>query len=247
MEELLLYGLPAALLLRRARPPRRELLPTQKGRMAVVCVLVGIVAQYLLQALSWLWVSLLALLPGQVAQSAVVMPRSIPEGLLAFGALALTPALAEEALFRGGVFPCLLKDFSRREAFVLTVSLFALMHGSLVGLPAHFGVSLLATALLVSYGHLGAAISFHLAYNSMALLYSLIPALRIWERTSWGVWIVGSLAAVAALAFWLTRVHERLQIDRPAEADRTVHRLALALTLLLTAAYMPELLTALGV
>ena len=58
---------------RSARPPRRELLPTQKGRMAVVCVLVGIVAQYLLQALSWLWVSLLALLPGQVAQSAVVI------------------------------------------------------------------------------------------------------------------------------------------------------------------------------
>ena len=139
VEELLLYGLPAALLLRRARPPRRELLPTQKRRMVVVCVLVGIAAQYLLQALSWLWVSLLALLPGHIAQSAVVMPRSIPEGLLAFGALALTPALAEEALFRGGVFPCLLKDFSRREAFVLTVSLFALMHGSLVGLPAHFG------------------------------------------------------------------------------------------------------------
>ena len=58
---------------------------------------------------------------------------------------------------------------------------------------------------------------------------------------------IADIAAVAALAFWLTRVHERLQGDRPAEANRTVHGLALALTLLLAAAYVPELLTALGV
>ena len=44
--------------------PGGSVLPTQKRRMVVVCVLVGIAAQYLLQALSWLWVSLLALLPG---------------------------------------------------------------------------------------------------------------------------------------------------------------------------------------
>ena len=58
---------------------------------------------------------------------------------------------------------------------------------------------------------------------------------------------MSSLTAVAALVFWLTRVHERLHGGRPAEANRTVHGLALALTLLLAAAYVPELLTALGV
>ena len=246
VDELVLYGLPAALLLRRAKPQRQRLAPGQWRRMSVTCVVMGMAAQYLFQAVSWLWSNLLALLPGQVTQGAVMMPRSLPEGLLAFCALAVTPALTEEALFRGGVFPCLLKQFSRRDAFLLTAGSFALMHGSLTGLPAHVGVGLAATGLLVSYDSLGAPIAFHLGYNAMALAYSMLPALQVWEWMPWGALIGASMAAILLIALGLGRLRGKLSKEKPAQASREDAWLAIVLMALLAAAYVPELWAVLG-
>ena len=61
------------------------------------------------------------------------------------------------------------------------------------------------------------------------LLYNHYPA-KVFMGDTGSLFLGG---AVAALAFWLTRVHERLQGGRPAEANHTVHGRALALTLLL--------------
>ena len=87
------------------------------------------------------------------------------------------------------------------------------MHGSLTGLPAHLGVGWLATALLVRRGRLGASILFHLTYNGMGLLCSLLPVLRIWERISWGVLLSASLAVSAALVLWMATVGRELAVS----------------------------------
>ena len=173
---LLLCGIPAAVLLRQFGPARRGLPGTCVLDHPPLCALLGVGAQYLLQGISWLWIQLLSYLPLGVVQGVVMMPRNLFEGLLAFCALAVVPALVEETLFRGAVYPCLLRAFSQRTAFWLTVGTFTLMHGSLTGLPAHLGVGWLATALLVRRGRLGASILFSpTTYNGMGRFARLLP------------------------------------------------------------------------
>lgn len=247
LQELLLYGIPAVILLRRVHPGQGTDGPERLSWVALsLCALLGIVAQYLLQGVSWLWMQLLSYLPLGVMQGMVMMPRNFFEGLLAFLALALVPALVEETLFRGAVYPCLLKAFSQRTAFWLTVGTFTLMHASLTGLPAHFGVGWLATALMVRRKRLGASIVFHLAYNGMGLLYSLLPALHIWEQISWGVLLAASLAVFAALALWMTIVSRELDRTPAPNASRTACISASGLTLLLALGYLPELCASFG-
>ena len=100
LQELLLYGIPAAILLRRVRPGQGVAFPAHAPWITLpLCALLGIGAQYLLQVISWLWIQLLSYLPLGVVQGVVMMPRNLFEGLLAFCALAVVPALVEETLF----------------------------------------------------------------------------------------------------------------------------------------------------
>ena len=247
LQELLLYGIPAAVLLRRVRPGQGVAFPAHASWITLpLCALLGVGAQYLLQGISWLWIQLLSYLPLGVVQGVVMMPRNLFEGLLAFCALAVVPALVEETLFRGAVYPCLLRAFSQRTAFWLTVGTFTLMHGSLTGLPAHLGVGWLATALLVRRGRLGASILFHLTYNGMGLLCSLLPVLRIWERISWGVLLSASLAVSAALVLWMATVGRELDRTPCLNGSRAACVSASGLTLLLALGYLSELCAAFG-
>ena len=120
------------------------------------------------------------------------------------------------------------------------------MHGSLTGLPAHLGVGWLATALLVRRGRLGASILFHLTYNGMGLLCSLLPVLRIWERISWGVLLSASLAVSAALVLWMATVGRELDRTPCPNGSRAAYIGASGLTLLLALGYLPELCAAFG-
>lgn len=247
LQELLLYAIPAAVLLRRVQPGQGAAPPAQPPWATfALCLLVGVAAQYLLQGVSWLWIQALSYLPLGVVQGVVMMPRNFFEGVLAFCALAVVPALVEETLFRGAVYPCLLRAFSQRTAFWLTVMTFTLMHGSLTGLPAHLGVGWLATALLVRRGRLGACMAFHLTYNGMGLLYSLLPALHIWERIPWGVLLGACLAVSAALTLWMAAVGRDLDCAPAPCASRAARLSAGGLTLLLALGYLPELFASFG-
>lgn len=247
LQELLLYALPAAVLLRRVSPRRQEASAARPGWLVyALCALLGAAAQYLLQGVTWLWMQLLDFLPAGVSQGQVMMPRNFFEGLLAFCALALVPALVEETLFRGAVYPCLCRDFSQRAAFWLTVGTFTLMHGSLTGLPAHLGVGWMTTALRARRGRLGASIAFHLAYNGMGLMYSLLPTLHVWERIPWEVLVGVSLALFAGLAVWMAAVGRGLDREPASAGNRAARLSAGGLTLLLALGYLPELLASLG-
>lgn len=241
-QELLLYALPAALLLRRLRPPQAD--APHRLRPWPRWVLLGVAAQYLLQGISRLWQALLALLPVSLPPGQVPMPRNPIEGLLAFLALALTPALAEELLFRRGVLPCLCKGMPQRRAFWLTVCAFALMHGSLAGLPAHLLMGALTGALFLRTGQTASAVIVHLSYNTAALLYSLFPPLRLWERIPPEPALLLGAAAAVLLAPALLRQDHRLSRSAPAEPSRGGVWLSAGLLALLSLGYLPELLPA---
>lgn len=239
-QELLLYALPATLLLRRLRPQRAD--APRRLRPWPLWVLLGAAAQYLLQGVSRLWQALLSLLPVSLSPGQVPMPRNPIEGLLAFLALVLTPALAEELLFRRSVFPCLCKGMTQRRAFWLTVGVFALMHGSLAGLPAHLGMGMLTATLFLRTGDLFPAVMVHLSYNMAALLYSLFPPLQFWERIPPMPALLLSVAAAGLLLAPLLHQQRSLSRSAPAEPSRGIGWLAAGLLVLLTLGYLPELL-----
>ena len=107
-------------------------------------------------------------------------------------ALAVLPAVLEEALFRGVVLQTLLDSGSRFGAWLLTTLFFSLLHGNLAALPAHllFGGAL--TLAEMRTGNLLVPMVMHAVYNASALF---------WRGMSAG-WLIFCGAAVLALGIW---------------------------------------------
>ena len=107
-------------------------------------------------------------------------------------ALAVLPAVLEEALFRGIVLQTLLDSGSRFGAWLLTTLSFSLLHGNLAALPAHllFGGAL--TLAEMRTGNLLVPMVMHAVYNASALF---------WRGMSAG-WLIFCGAAVLALGIW---------------------------------------------
>lgn len=81
-------------------------------------------------------------------------------------------------------------------AFAVSVLLFALMHGSMAGLPAHMLISMLCTLLMMATGRLWAPVLAHLGFNAAALA---VPYL------SGSPWLLAALIPPACLMLYLIR------------------------------------------
>ena len=177
LQECLLWGIPALVL----RPWRSRRLVIQRKSLGLcaAAVTVGMFAQLAMMTVTVHWVSWTG-----AQQSAVLMPRNGVEWVLAVLALVVIPALTEEAFFRGGLLTALCDSMGALPAGILTAVTFALMHGSLAGLPAHLVISALCTLAMLSRGRLRAPVIMHMCYNGAALLFrsaqpEMIPALPL--------------------------------------------------------------------
>lgn len=167
-QESLLWGLPALLL-----RPWRGRKPLERPRclgMAAAMVPLGVVAQAAMTAVTALWSDAIG-----AQQASVLLPQNAVQWVLVVLALAVVPALAEEAFFRGGMLHALLEAVGTWPALALTTVIFALMHGSLAGLPAHLSVSLLCGLAMLSSGRLWISMVLHMSYNGAALLLRDVP------------------------------------------------------------------------
>lgn len=169
LQEMLLWGLPALLML--SWRSRRLMVREKCAGLCVSAVLLGAVAQMALMALTPHWVTLTG-----AEQAAVLLPQNEIQWVLAVLALVVIPALAEETFFRGGLLTGLCDSMSALNAMLLTTVIFALMHGSLAGFPAHMGVSLLCSLAMMSKGRLRVPVILHMCYNGAALLLRNVPA-----------------------------------------------------------------------
>lgn len=102
----------------------------------------------------------------------------VPEGWLEAAlyllALVIVPAVAEEFFFRGALLSALTVRASRAGAILLSMLLFALLHG-LANLPGMLAVGLLTALLMTSAGYLMAPVAAHLAFNMTALCWPELP------------------------------------------------------------------------
>lgn len=184
-QEALLVGLPA-LLMRRGRSARTGTMRLNIGLLLCAAVL-GLAMRALATPLTQLWGNFVSAPDSQIAAA-----DGAGEWCLQLLALAVLPAVLEEALFRGVVLQTLLDSGSRFGAGLLTTLFFSLMHGNLAALPAHllFGGALTLTEMRT--GNLLVPMVMHAVYNASALFWR--------GMSSW--WLIFCGAAVLALGIW---------------------------------------------
>lgn len=186
LQSAVMFALPGFLLMRKDKRP--VCLDGQLLRWAALTAAAAILARAALTPLNAWWGSL-------VGQSRTAIPeaRGLWDGLLRVLALAVVPAAAEELFFRGALLQSLKAECGSGTACAFTTLVFAMMHGSLAGLPGHLIISLLLTLAALCSGSLAAPIAGHLVYNLTAL---------VWPQTAAFVpWICGSV--LAAMLAWL--------------------------------------------
>lgn len=225
-QEMLLWGLPALLML-----PWRTRRLTVRGRSLGLClaaVVIGFAAQGALMALTPRWVALTG-----ADQAAVLMPQNDIQWVLAVLALVVIPAVTEECFFRGGVLTGLADSMSTLSATCVSTMIFALMHGSLAGFPAHVGVSLLCSLAMAARGRLRVPVLLHMGYNGAALL---LRYASVTDETALAL----TLLLAAAVLWMLAQVWWRRRTKRMELADAVL----LGVVLLGAAAlYLPEILS----
>lgn len=183
-QEALLIGLPA-LLMRRGRSARTGTMRLSIALLLCAAVL-GLAMRALVTPLTQLWGNFLSAPDSQIAAA-----DSVGEWCLQLLALAVLPAVLEEALFRGVVLQTLLDSGSRFGAWLLTTLFFSLLHGNLAALPAHllFGGAL--TLAEMRTGNLLVPMVMHAVYNASALFWRgmsswwlIFAARRCWRWES---------------------------------------------------------------
>lgn len=217
VEEVLLCAVPAFLFW--AKPSAR--LGRMNGNKACVLVaaVLGLALRGIIAPLTEKWVQFLGI--AETTLAAATTPMQL---LLQVMALAVVPAVVEEWLFRGVVLGQLLDGAGRWTALVLTTLLFALMHGSWAGLPAHLLIGAALTLTMMRTGSLTAAMTMHLTYNLSAL---------VWPGMSLG-WRAVCVAVLLALAAWACHTMPRVTHQR---MKRTNGYLAAGVLLLMTVPY----------
>ncbi len=181
----LLLGVPAWHL----RPWTSERLVREESPWVVAAVGagMGVLCRMALAPVDAVWRGWLHLTP-----ETIPAPEGIPAAMVCVLTLAVIPALAEEAFFRGALLTALLDGSRRITAVVLTALAFALMHGNAANLPSLLGTSLLLTLLMLRTGHIIAPVTMHLVYNLTAFVRADVP---FWESLLCG-------AALTAAAIW---------------------------------------------
>lgn len=172
IQEIVLWGLPAlALMVRRdatVRQRRVERYPRPTVFQGVFACLMGL----------WLQsgLSVLFALEGVTSGLGVAVPSTGMEWGLAVLAFVGLPALCEESFFRGVLQRTLAKSWGLWGGAIASAGLFALMHGTGMGLLPQLVVGATSALCMAGTGSLLVCVLFHLGYNGGALLLTLIPA-----------------------------------------------------------------------
>ena len=115
-------------------------------------------------ALTALWSVFIESLGGTLLPDDMPVPTNAGELVFLFVLIALIPAVCEEFLFRGA----LLSAWERRgkaRALVVSSLLFALMHGSIIALPAHIMAGFALGAVVLISDSIYSGMLFHFIYN----------------------------------------------------------------------------------
>ncbi len=220
LQEIVTFGIPVLAFIYLFRPRYMPVLKSQLAYptfgTAVRTVLAAIVGAWALELYISLWSLLLDALNLQMRVQVVPLPDNGAQIILALAAMGIVPAILEELLFRGALLEGLKRELKPQTALILTALLFAFMHGSLIGLPAHITLGLIITLLALKQNNLQLPIIYHFSHNAASLIISLYfrnamkgvdveAQAQAVQGTSMlpAVFGVLSMALMATFAYWL--------------------------------------------
>ena len=163
-------ALPVYLVVRREPEMWRNLRPYPISIVSVLVIVVLALASVILMTnIIALWTIVLEAVGLGGSGASLNVPASTPGLLLCIFHTAVMPAIFEEFLFRGVVLPAFERN-GTRHAVAVSAVLFALLHGSLTGLPAHLLLGLIMGTLVVCCNSIYAGLIFHTAYNAATII-----------------------------------------------------------------------------
>ncbi len=263
-----IFGIPVFTFIYLFRPRYMPVLKTQLAYpsfgAAARTVLAAVVGAWALELYIPLWVMLLDALNIPIWAPDVPLPINGAQIILAVAAVGIMPAILEELLFRGALLEGLKRELTPKAALWLASLLFAFMHGSLAGLPAHIALGLIITLLALRRNNLQLPMLYHFSHNAASLIISIY-----FRKVMEGVDIEAQaqamqgtpmlpailsvlfMALMATFAFWLLirplmatagakkTVSVPQEYSMPRKSLRTVIFLAALLFLLLLPWYVP--------
>lgn len=202
--------------------------------LALFAAPVGVMAA---DCLSTWWMVLIELLGGSLYISSVPIPTNLTELGFALFFSALLPGVCEEMLFRGGLMGAWERR-GTRQALMISSVLFALLHGSILGLPVQLIIGFVLGYIVILSDSLFTGMVYHAMHNATILIIGYLTydpsapvdqALALTEiiRTSsgFGALIVQTIfwaAAYGGLMTLFVRSQKKrgAQIDRISEGDK---------------------------
>lgn len=173
IRSILLFGLPAALVLYASKPLLAKALGYLKLPTAVdagLAMLAGVSFTLAGALITALFYGLLETLGIQPELPEPIVTSNLPELLAALLTISIITGICEELMFRGAL-PLVLQRFLPIKASIFISSLvFALLHFSLLGLPVLLAFGLMMGQLTQKKQSLVPAMLFHAMYNLTAVL-----------------------------------------------------------------------------
>ena len=118
------------------------------------------------------WMLLIERLGGTLYYSTgVPIPTTPPELAIELMLFALLPGICEELFFRGGLMGAWERR-GTRQALVITSVLFALLHGSVIGLPIQLVMGFVLGYIVILSDSLAVGMIYHIAHNASILFLS---------------------------------------------------------------------------
>ena len=194
-------ALPVFLLVRRTPDMWQSLRPYPISLFSVLSIVsLALVGVFFMTDLTALWTILLEAAGLNAGGSSLAVPTNAPGLMLTVFCVAVLPGVCEEFLFRGVVLPAF-ERYGTRHAVLVTGAMFALLHGSLTGLPAHFLLGIIIGSLVVCCDSIYAGLIFHTAYNAATLILTSIANRSANAAAEYARMLdaVGGLSGAAAL------------------------------------------------
>lgn len=161
--------LPCILIARKYDPLALRLEPVMRGH-GIMSVLAALVCIPVVNSVAILWSILLEWAGIPVSETQIVI-EDAGELAVAVFAMGVMPGICEELMFRGVMLRAY-EGYGRRKSIAVSAVLFAVLHGSLQGLPGQLLMGLVLGGIVVSSGSIYTGMMIHTAYNSLLLIIS---------------------------------------------------------------------------
>lgn len=167
---LLFIGLPCLFCLRKKPGALQGMRPNPISLpITVFIVVLAVLCVFFVNDLLLLWSIPFQRLGFNVNAGAMEIPTTRSALLLCILYAAVLPGIFEEGLFRGVLMPAFEQQGTRR-AIRISSLLFALLHGSIIGLPAQLLLGMLIAEMVICCDSIYAGLIFHTAYNAATII-----------------------------------------------------------------------------